>query len=66
MQRSSLHLEPVSPQVLGGQDTRGSIHWCEARGESFPHIWLSSLYPYTSQEESQVQALQQEELVCWL
>jgi hypothetical protein len=56
----------VSSQDLGGQDTRGGIHWCEARGESFPHLWLSSLYPCIGREEDQVGALQQEGFICGL
>ena len=55
----SLHPEQVSSQDLGGQDTRGGIHWCEARGESFLHLWLSNLYSYIYREEDQVGAFQQ-------
>ena len=28
--------------------SKGGIHWCEVRGDSFPHLWFSSLYPCTS------------------
>jgi transposase InsO family protein len=43
-------------KFLEDKDTRGSIHWCEARGESFSHLWLSILYPCTSREDDQVGA----------
>ena len=66
MQHIDLHPKYVSSRDLGGQDTRGGIHWCEARGELFPHLLLSNLYSYTCREEDQVGALQHEGLICGL
>jgi hypothetical protein len=66
MQHNSLHPKLVSSQDLGGQDIRVGIHWFEARGESFLHIWLSSLYPWTSRKEDHIGALQHEGFICGL
>jgi hypothetical protein len=58
MQQNNLHPKHVSSQDLGGQDTIGGSHWCEARDESFLHLWMSNLYPCIGGEEDQVRALQ--------
>ena len=57
MQHNNLHPEHVSSHDFGEEYTRGGIHWCEARGKSYLHLWLSSLYPYTNREEDQIGGL---------
>ena len=52
---SSLRPKQLSSQDFGGQEIRGGIHRCEAGGESFPNLWLSSLHLRTSREEDQME-----------
>ena len=51
MQHNSLHSKQVSSQDFGGKDTKGSINWCEGRGDPFLHLWFSSLYLFIQVEK---------------
>jgi transposase InsO family protein len=53
-------------RILEDKTPEEAFTGVKPRGESFSHLWLSSLYPCTSREEDQVGALQQEGFICGL